>query len=212
MIMVVIRKPRDLENGDASMAGSKRFGRYKDEKEKSSRKSQIGQDETTRRLMTLFSQCDYDAFKEPTAYEKVWGDERTKEGVFYDLVSQKVSGHDFSADDIERFSIVLEENESEWNFSRKAGIFLSALVNNGREHHYRVQTAHLQQPLSYLGYRNVKHLTIEGFAVLLGDGSQGGEIHLHCDVPAWPEWSFTLFHAYDSKSRIFLNGEQIHPK
>ena len=68
----------------------------------------------------------------------------------------------YSARDVEQFSIALVQFQKEREFSEKAGIFLSALINNGSDSDYRVHTSHLDKKPSCLGVLNKKNIVIEG--------------------------------------------------
>jgi hypothetical protein len=70
----------------------------------------------------------------------------------------------YSAKDIEDFCIVLASFQDEEGFLHKAGIFLSALINNSAEPEFTIHTAHLAVPIHYLGFYNKKKITIEGDA------------------------------------------------
>src|SRR3989338_823431 len=68
----------------------------------------------------------------------------------------------YSAEDVEKFSIALAEFQEESGFSAKAGIFLSALINNGTDEDYIIHTNHLTQTINLLGYENTKNVIIDG--------------------------------------------------
>ncbi len=69
---------------------------------------------------------------------------------------------EYSAKDVELFSIALAEFQDENYFAQKAGLFLSALINAGRESDYVIHTTHLQKELSDLCYRNEKNVIVKG--------------------------------------------------
>lgn len=69
-----------------------------------------------------------------------------------------------SARDIELFSVALASRQGDRNFSAKAGLLLTALVESCGESGWMVHTAHLSEPLEYLGYSGTRGFTINGNA------------------------------------------------
>ncbi|MBN1169896.1 hypothetical protein JXA56_02645 [Candidatus Micrarchaeota archaeon] len=63
---------------------------------------------------------------------------------------------------VRRFADMLGVFEHENNFSRKAGIFLSALVNMGDQKYYTIDLTKLTVKPSLIGYRNTKRLRVLG--------------------------------------------------
>jgi len=85
---------------------------------------------------------------------------------------------DYSAKDVTDLSIKLSAYQQHEKFSR-SGLFLSALVNNGKELKYEVVTEHLNYPLSWLGFENSKELLVIGDAGnFLGKSMSGGSLEL----------------------------------
>jgi len=83
----------------------------------------------------------------------------------------------YSSKDVEKSSIILAEFQDEEWFFVKAGLFLSALINNGKEENYTVHTRHLQCSFRNLGYRNRKNIVVEGDAnVGAGECMEDGSI------------------------------------
>jgi hypothetical protein len=68
----------------------------------------------------------------------------------------------YSAKDIETFSLAIAEFQDEVKFSDKAGLFLSALINNCRDEKFVIHTTHLVQPINSFGYQNRKNITVDG--------------------------------------------------
>ncbi len=66
--------------------------------------------------------------------------------------------------ELDAFYVILKSAENERDFSPKAGMFISALVNTGSEENYHVSTRGFQKKLEYLGSWNEKDLTIDGDA------------------------------------------------
>jgi formylmethanofuran dehydrogenase subunit C len=85
-------------------------------------------------------------------------DERDKS---YRECLDAISGLEYSAKDVESFSLVLFEYKHDGAWTMKPGMFLSALINEGREYDYTVHTTGIENFL-LLGYRNRKHVVIDG--------------------------------------------------
>lgn len=150
-------------------AASKRFGRYKTEKEKTVRKADIKKDEVLKK------------------FRAAWGvysreNSITFEG-YYELAVLVVKELQYSSRDVERFSIALTEFQDEERFSERAGAFLSALINNGKDRDYLIHTGQLDKPVERLGYRNTKNITINGdVGAQLGAHMREGSIIVEGDA------------------------------
>lgn len=68
----------------------------------------------------------------------------------------------YTALDVERFSRMLPELDGERDFGAKAGLFLSALINNGKETDYIIHTCGLA--IDCIGYKNTKNILVVGNA------------------------------------------------
>src|SRR5208283_402917 len=83
-------------------------------------------------------------------------------GEIYSAMRRKIRKHQYSAKDVEDFSMVLAEFQGEENFSNKAGLFLSALINNCKEDGFLIHTVQLAKPIHSFGFRNTKNIAIDG--------------------------------------------------
>jgi formylmethanofuran dehydrogenase subunit C len=96
---------------------------------------------------------------------KVWGDTRICiERDEYPQLPGKIKELKYSAKDVETFSIVIAEFQGEENFSNKAGLFLSALINNSGEKDFVIHTAHLSEPVHFIGNGSKKNISVKGDA------------------------------------------------
>ncbi len=88
----------------------------------------------------------------------------------------------YSAKDICAFSLALAEFQGDAYFRIKAGIFLSALINNSRRADFVIHTAHLP-PIHFIGFDNKKNIVVEGDAGnRVGVGMRGGSITVKGDA------------------------------
>lgn len=139
------------------VAFGSRFGRYKPEEEKEVRKVEVKADRVLEQLIA--------------AWKKLGDGRRYGDALRY------VADIDYSAKDVENFSITLAEFQDEERFADKAGYLLSALVNNGKDTEYVIHTHHLSQKIDYLGYANTKNILVDGDAGnFVGQLMKGGKI------------------------------------
>jgi hypothetical protein len=149
------------------MAARKRFGRYKDEAEKATREADVLKDEALERMKQVLCSFPHDA----NHYGL-----RT----FLPVVIRKIQEEipEYTAKDVERFSIALAGLTDKENFSRTTGYILSAFINNSPETHFVIRTAGIAVPISPTLFLNEKHVTIVGDAFQPNSWMQGGEIHV----------------------------------
>jgi len=144
--------------------GSK-FGKYKPEEEKEVRKVEVKEDKVLTQLKA--------AWRKLEAHKAI-------DFVYKDAL-KLVEGIGYSAEDVGRFSLALAEFDDKnpyWGYlSHKAGVFLSALINNGKDSRYVIHTGHLNLRINDLGFRNTKDITVNGdLGSNVGYGMRGGSI------------------------------------
>ncbi|MDD5171805.1 MAG: hypothetical protein PHF60_02100 [Candidatus ainarchaeum sp.] len=166
------------------------FRGYKPEGELVVRKVEVVEDETLRQLKKAFS--EYLTLDSPKHHTTNY---------FYENAVSRIKKLRYSADDVERFSLALGEFQNEKEFPKKAGIFLSVLINMGKDYSYVIHTAHLSERPKYIGYMNTKAITVKGdvgwdFALYM----KGGEIHLEGSY----ERIAVMYHG-----KIYVNGVLI---
>jgi hypothetical protein len=144
-----------------------RFGKFGPEQEKASRKAEVKETEAIRQMKAVWRTWRYD---------KLWYDERN-EFENHCAILQIVENLQYSAIDVEGFSLMLEEFQNENNFEEKAGIFLSALINSGNDSDYIIHTRHLTYIPACLGCFNEKNIIVKGDAGdNIGKNMRGGSI------------------------------------
>ena len=134
------------------MAVSKRFGQYRKEEKKEVRAADVNESETLRQLKTAWAA--YEHIRSSGGYS-----EQSYERASGLILSKSLN---YTSEDIEEFSLLLAGFQHEENFSEKVGVFLSALINNGKDESYTVHTRHLASPIDCLGCRNRKNVTVNG--------------------------------------------------
>jgi len=100
--------------------------------------------------------------------KKAWGNCSPECAGEFEWISEyrrmlaEISGLGYSAKDVEIFSIALAEFQCEKKFSERAGLFLSALINNCEADEFAITTRHLTEHISILGFQNKKKIRVEG--------------------------------------------------
>jgi formylmethanofuran dehydrogenase subunit C len=162
----------------AQTAIGKRFGRFDPEKERAVREGDIRENEVLESLKTAWK-----GFKcKITGYPSIQN--------YMDALAA-IKDQQYSSDDVEMFTLVMAEFQDEAGFSSKAGVFLSALINEGEEDNYRIRTRHLKK-INYLGYKNTKNIAVIGdVGFSLGMQMEAGKISVSGDagdgVGSWME-------------------------
>jgi hypothetical protein len=133
-----------------ALAARRRFKGYKPEEGMASRKAEIKETEAIRQIKA--------AWKATANFD--WN----QYGDCYRRISAAMKEFQCTTNDVEYFSIVLEEFQEEGNFPGKAGLFLSALINRGRNGEYVIHTQHLAMPVHFLGIENEKRIIVNGEA------------------------------------------------
>jgi hypothetical protein len=85
-------------------------------------------------------------------------------GEHYAAMLDSIKELECCAKDVEAFSVQLAEFQHENEFPAKAGLFLSALINNSKDTVFTIQTYHLHTKIDVIGYRNRKDIVVNGGA------------------------------------------------
>ena len=152
----------------ARMAVSKRFGMYKDEGKKVVRSPEVVEDQTLRQLREAWRNVR-------------WKDDISMDGEYKSCL-KAVKGIQYTAKDVERFSVALADAiPPGWN--HRVGYFLSALINNCPDTDFIIHTKHLDTEIYHLGHHNTKNITIDGNAGdYLARSMSGGKITVEGNV------------------------------
>jgi formylmethanofuran dehydrogenase subunit C len=154
--------------GNASMAASKRFGKYKDESQKATRDVVAEECETLRGIVNAWQ-----------TYTK--SDEWRLKGD-YSKVCDAIRGLEYSAQDVERFCVLLAEYSDDDFFESRAGFFLSGLINLGKDTSYELNIPQGMN-INYLGLGNRKEIIVSGdLGDHIGLKSKGGTMTVYGNV------------------------------
>jgi formylmethanofuran dehydrogenase subunit C len=153
-----------------------RFGRYGKEEEKAIRGQDIREDQVVSQLIIIWR-----AFGPQTELEM--------EKV-YDDMSAALSGVQYTPEHVEKFSLALAESlpesispQNEITLPFNIGLFLSALINNGKDDEYTIHTKGLAVLPQFLGSENRKKIIVKGDGgEYLGSRMEGGSITVEGDV------------------------------
>jgi glutamate synthase domain-containing protein 3 len=186
-----------------ALAARKRFGRYKREADKATRKAEVKESEALRQIAEALRNYEFrlDVSKNPLEDDYL---DNSVGAIWYAELSKIARKIRYTSEDIEMFSFMLGEHHYEE--MDRIGIFLSAFINNGADSHYVIHTRHLDSAPEYIGCHNEgKNIIIHGDAgdglgqkmkngsiVVLGnaDGSagysmRGGSITVEGDAGSW---------------------------
>jgi len=149
------------------LAASKSFGKYKDEKEIPFRTPGLTRDCVLKQFIDTLMKVRggrgknfYDAFE-----------------YLYSDFLEAIKDIQYTAKDVEDFYVALE-GIPEIEIGSKVGLFLSALVNNGKEENHVLKLGQLGKKIDELCFHNIKNVTIKG-NVGCGLGyMQEGKIHV----------------------------------
>lgn len=159
-----VRRTASTTHADSKHRGDNPFRRYKKEDAKAVRVPEVKENAAIAQLRDA-----WDTF----GYDHIHSDPEN----VYQIALAAIEKIQYTKRDVEMFSIVLVQFQEESNFDIKAGLFLSALINNCSSDEFVIHTTHLDESLSYLGFQNTKNITIEGdVGRFLGCLMQGGEI------------------------------------
>jgi hypothetical protein len=133
------------------LAIGSRFRRYGPEQERAIRNVEVRESAAVGQMMEAWERFDYRFMRSHEfRYDEV-----------YSRAASLVLRIDYDSRDVELFSIALAEFQDEDSFSWKAGLFLSALINEGKDNGFTIHNEHLD-PINHLGYWNEKHIKVIG--------------------------------------------------
>jgi hypothetical protein len=127
------------------LAVSKRFGRFKDEDEKAVRAPDVVEDQALKQLRAAWQKVEW----------------KESGGGNYSACLEAIKGLKYTSKDVEKFSVACIQLQDESKFFR-AGVFLSALINNCPDRDFVIHTRHLSRIMHHLGYKNTKNITVSG--------------------------------------------------
>jgi hypothetical protein len=138
----------------------KKFGKYKKMEPNAVRTAEVEMNEALQRMLAAFQALQPSCFNYRAACEATEADVWEVVAAVKEIYKRT----EYSAKDVEHFSLLLGDYQDIPEFPRRAGIFLSILMNHGNAaFDYTVHTAHLEE-LDCLGYCNSNRITV------LGDG------------------------------------------
>jgi formylmethanofuran dehydrogenase subunit C len=145
------------------LAASKRFSKYKSEKSQAVRKAAVvTQNEILGRLEGAW---------------KKFAPGGAEFNYHYSDAVALVAETPYTSRDVTKFCLILNKFNEDFDFNIKAGIFLSALVNEGKDNAYVLPLSHTTEPLVFVGESNTKTVTIFGsLDEYLGTRMNSGDI------------------------------------
>ena len=157
---------RENYKSSAIAAASSRFGKFGNEPLHDARAAKVETNQAVEAMKTVW--------RESTTGTGLW---ESNQYQLYPWMLSFIKNLEYTATDVEAFSIAIAGFQYEKGFSGKAGIMLSALINNCREDSFIIHTAHLAEPIHSLGFRNTKNIAVEGnVGFSVGERMEGGSI------------------------------------
>ncbi len=177
------------------LAADRIFDRYKKEERHDARKTDVKEDEALIQLKEAWGKFQ-------------WIEDRNFSIMpyphNYKAMCKLIKNLKYSAEDVEKFSLALCEFEHEEYFGTKAGLFLSALVNKGKDKNYVLHLNHLTKKVYGLGYQNTKHVIVNGDVDSnLGAEMKGGCITLNGNAEIFVGSGI-------KRGKIIVNGNVTH--
>jgi len=155
-----------------TLALGSKFGKYKPEAEREVRKVDVKEDEVLKQLKAAFVDFYHGSSQNilpPPVLPLLPRSIGHAELLIKDV--------NYSAADVGRFSVALDEFQDMKDFGEVAGQFLSVLINTRREEQFIIYLGHLSVPISHLGYRNVGNIIVkDGYHAEIGEEMLGGAI------------------------------------
>ena len=145
------RLKKEGRNDVPALNMANQFSRYKPETERAVRTVMVVEDETLKKMKAAWRAFSYD------------DDDFPPRASYINAVSA-IGALVYSASDVDKFSLALAAFQHEEFFGRKAGLFLSALINGCKDKEVIVHTGHLTLQVYDIGYANRKNLVIEANA------------------------------------------------
>ena len=146
------------------LAVGSKFAKYAPETERDVRVPEITVDRALARLRKVWDRyvraCSLDPNKPGSLLSETWDDEKDRHP--YRLAMILLEDVKYPARAVEQFSILIPEFQGPECFSRMAGYFLTALVNNGRNFDYVLHTKHYGFAVSEIGTQNSKRIIVDG--------------------------------------------------
>lgn len=130
-----------------------RFRKYKPEERKEVREIKVTHDQMRMQLIDAWKRFIF----------SFGSDTYTNSHEYYNAAVRVVTKLTaYTAKDVEKFVLTATEFQDVRFFPTFLGVFLSALINLGKDSEYVIHTHHLQTPPWLLGFKNSKLITVEG--------------------------------------------------
>jgi len=125
------------------------FSKYKPEGEKHTKKFKVEENETLKQLKDAFRKFRFDEVPLSDIHSYIY---KLTKSIHY------------TANDITNLSITLSEFQNMKDFSKRAGFFLSVIINNhiDIDTNFIIVTNSFSYPINFFGYRTTKNITVQG--------------------------------------------------
>jgi glutamate synthase domain-containing protein 3 len=141
------------------LAAAGKFGGFKPESERTVRTMKVEMSPILERMV------------------RIWGEVHKHQKSIYSQISERICGLEYSAKDIEKFSIALAQFQEHTQFQNRASDFLNVLMEHCKDDEFIIHTVHLDRTIPNLSIGDMKKLIIDGNAgAYVGGWIEGASI------------------------------------
>ena len=134
-------------------AARKKFQRYKPEVPKTVRTPDVKENETVRKMKRLFKELmEYNIWKEDARFSTELLSIPAISDIEYRYIFPRIR-FPYTSSDVTMFCLAIAEFMDIEEVDR-AGVFLSALINKGKDREYKLHVSHLEGLVFDLGFKN----------------------------------------------------------
>lgn len=164
-MIIMETAPRVGMKGPPELEATRKFGKFTPETERPIRESEVKSNPFLEKMKTAWGAQRAGMFNPANIrYDYSW------------IVGNGIENLGVSAEDVGAFSVLLGGFQVDTDFPYKAGLFLSALMNNSKDSEFVIHTAHLGR-IDCLGHRNTKNIIVDGdIGDWVGNEMEGGTI------------------------------------
>jgi len=115
-----------------------------------------------------------------------WDEFIAGEHPLQDTMLGALKGLAYTSKDVEEFSLSMACFQGTRDFSERAGVFLSALINGSIDRSFIIHTRHLARAVDYFGFLNSKEIIVDGdIGHSCGQRMAGGSIVVKGSAGGW---------------------------
>ena len=144
------------------VAAAGRFGGFAKESGQDVRQADIRKDEKLESMLKAWEQLSRECDEGGREKRRKGGSDYLDSQEIYAISLRLLKGMEYSSRDVETFCMELERFQELRLFGWKAGLFLSALINNSPDKRFQICTTHMEKKLAFLGRQSGKEVIVCG--------------------------------------------------